>query len=233
MDTLQVDRFICRAQARALIAMPVILIFVFVMHFRRASDFTHFKLQYQPRDPREVVSMLIAAGNHWPMIHDPHVLAYLSLPLFLLCAFGLYRIGRTVRPLFAALSLAVTATGTVFMGGLFGMWTAFYRGLGGVDPQFLDGAVATFAAQTSPQGAFQLTTVLSRLALVGLALQMAAFGMTGIVPNLAVAAAVVGAALVVVFADLDNWMLIGAALILSGFIPVARRLLESSRSTPA
>jgi hypothetical protein len=224
MTATQVDRFIRRAQASALIVLPVLFVLVFAMHFRRASDFLHFRAHYEPADPHEVVAALIRAGNRLPLAHDPHVLAYLSLPLLLLCAFGLYRIGRSVRPLAAALTLAITATGTIYLGGLFGMWTAFYRGLGAVDPQYLEGAVATFAAQSAPRGAFELTTLLSRLAFLGLALQMATLARQRLVPDAAIIASAAGAGIILVFADLDNWMLLGSVLMLLGFIPAARAL---------
>jgi len=51
------------------------------------------------------------------------------------------------------------------------MWIAFYRGLGLVDPVNLPGATATFQAMTTPQGAFLVTTWLSKLSIVGLAVQ--------------------------------------------------------------
>jgi hypothetical protein len=222
MNASQVDRFIRRAQASALVAMPVSLVLVFMMHFRGAADFLHFRTHYEPRDPHDVVTTLI---NHRSLVHDPHMLAYLSLPLLLLCAFGLYRLGRDVRPLTAVLMLAITSIGSIYMGGLFGMWTAFYGGLRAVDPRFLEGAVATFAAQTAPHGAFELTTVLSRLAFLGVALQMVILAGKRVVPDAAIVATAAGAGVIVAFADLDNWMLLGTLLMLPGLIATGRALL--------
>jgi hypothetical protein len=227
MTAEEFDRLVRRAQSAALIAMPALLILVFTLHFHRFSDFLVFRLRYTPREPRDVVSMLIAAANRWPMVHDPHLLAYLALPLFLLCAFGLFRLGRVRRPLTAGLGLAVTATGIVYLGGLFGMWTALFRGFGAVDPRHLEGAIASYAALTAPQGAFELTTVLSRLAFIGLPLQMAALLRTRVVPDYSIALVAAGSALIAVFADLDNWMLMGTVLMLAGFVPAARRLRET------
>lgn len=82
-------------------------------------------------------------------------------------------------------------------------------------------------ATNAPSGAFLLTTSLAKLALIGLAAQVLTLWNTRIVANWAIAAATSGCALIVVFWDLDNWMLIGAVLMLVGFIPIKRRL-ESS-----
>jgi hypothetical protein len=112
----------------------------------------------------------------------------------------------------------LTGAGTIFMGGLFGMWTAFYRGLGGVDPAHLDGAIATFRAMTAPQGAFLMTTTLAKLGMIGLAAQ--ALLLWGL-PRVRTAAPVLialGSLMIVTFWDLDNWMLIGMTMICIGFL---------------
>ena len=214
---------------------PLIFILVFVMHFRNPGDFFHFRLHYVPRDPARVVTSLVRAQNHWPLYGDPHIIGYLGLPLMLVCAFALYRVGRAARPRLSALALFVTATGTIYLGGVFGMWTAFYRGLGGVDPSQVEGAIATFRAMTAPQGAFLLTTTLAKLAMVGLAAQsLTLWGL----PRVRKAAPVLicaGCLLFLLFWDLDNWMLIGMMLILSGFLllwPVLKGADSESANQP-
>jgi hypothetical protein len=214
---------------------PLLFIAVFVMHFRHPGDFFHFRLHYVPRDPVNVVTNLIHAQNRWPLFADPHMIAYLGLPLLPLCAHALYRLGRTKYPLLSGVALFVTVSGTIFLGGIFGMWTAFYRGLGNVDPQYTAGAIATFQGMTAPHGAFMVTTTLGKLAIVGLAIQaLTLLGVRGI-PRWAVACVVVGCAIFLVFWDLDNWMLIGVALIMTGFIPAFRTLrnFEGPAAKPA
>lgn len=197
---------------------PLLFILVFVMHFRHPGDFFHFKLHYVPRDPATVVAALVHAQNHWPMFSDPHMIGYLGLPLLLVCAFALYRISRVPRPRLSALTLFVTAAGTIYLGGVFGMWTAFYRGLGGVDPSQLEGAIATFRAMTAPQGPFLLTTNLAKLAMVGLAAQSLVLWGLANVRRAAPVLICAGSTLFLAFWDLDNWMLIGMSLILAGFL---------------
>jgi hypothetical protein len=145
-----------------------------------------------------------------------------------ICAFGLYALGRPVRPIAAIIGLALTVTGTVYLGGLFGMWAALFHGMGGIDPQFTDGAIATFASQTAPRGAFLLTTSLAKLALLGFLVQILTLWNIRGIPNWAVIAAALGCALIIGFWDLDNWMLIGAALMLAGFMSIKSYLLLPS-----
>ena len=206
---------------------PLLFIVVFLMHFQHPSDFFHFRLHYAPRDPVRVVTSLVRAQNHWPIFADPHMLGYLGLPLLPLCAYALYTLGRIKRPLLSGIALFVTISGTIFLGGIMGMWTAFYRGLGNVDPQYTAGAIAAFQGMTAPHGAFLVTTTLGKLAILGLALQALTLLDVRGMPKWAVASVVVGCAMFLLFWDLDNWMLIGVTLMMTGFIP-AFRMLRSS-----
>ena len=212
------------ASALAMFLFPLLFIAVFVMHFRHPSDFFQFHLHYVPRDPARVVTGLIEAQNRWPLFADPHMLAYCGLPLLPLCAYALYTLGRKQRPLWSGVGLFMTVSGTIYLGGIFGMWTAFYRGLGNVDPQYTAGAIATFQGMTAPHGAFLLTTTLGKLAMAGLALQALALLGLSAMPKWAIGCVVAGAVLFLLFWDLDNWMLIGMALILTGLVPALQRL---------
>ena len=213
-----------RVLAAALLAFPCLFILVFLMHFRHPADFFHFHSQYVPRAPEQTVAALIRAQNRWPLVHDPHVIGYLALPLIPLCAFAMYTVGSGKRPVASAVTMMITVTGTIYLGGILGMWTAFYRGLGLVDPSQTEGAIATFKAMTTNQGAFLLTTTLGKLAMIGLAAQ--GLTLTGRIKGWAVACIVTGAGLFLLFWDLDNWMTIATLLMLAGFIPVRRTLLR-------
>jgi hypothetical protein len=221
-----------RILATALLVFPCIFVLVFIMHFRRLSDFTHFRMQYVQASPERTVAALIAAHNHWPMVHDPHMIAYLALPIFPLCAFALYLLGRGVRPVASAITMMITITGTIYMGGLFGMWTAFYRGIGLVDSSNLAGATATFTALTTPQGAFLVTTTLAKLTMVGLAVQALNLVGVRVASVWAIVCVVLGCALFLVFWDLDNWMLIGTLLMAIGFLPMRGALLRETDVIP-
>jgi hypothetical protein len=220
MSPSATDRLVLTSQRSALFALPALLVAVFTLHFRGVAEFFQFRSSYTPTPPDQVVASLIASSNQAPLIHDPHVIAYLALPLFLLCASGLYALGRRARPMASLIAMVISVIGVIYLGGLFGMWAAFYRGLGDVDPRYLEGATATFAAMSASKGAFLLTTTLAKLAFVGLALQGLALYGTRLVPRWSPLMVVGGCALFLCFWDLDNWMLIGALLMLGGFLPV-------------
>jgi hypothetical protein len=215
--------------AATLLVFPCAFILVFIMHFRHFANFFTFRWQYVPRDPARTVTALIAAHNNYPLIHDPHMIAYLSMPFLSLSAFALYVLGRGTRPVASAITLMITISGTIYMGGVFGMWTAFYRGLGLVDPANQVGAIATFTAMTAPQGAFLVTTTLAKLVMIGLAAQALVLLKTGVVPTWSVISVTSGACLFLAFWDLDNWMMIGAALLLAGFVPMRKALIIGNR----
>ena len=177
-----------------------------------------------PTPPQVTVTRLIAAANHWPLIHDPHVIAYLALPLFPLCALGLYALGRAHRPVLARAGLALSLTGSIYLGGLFGMWTAFFRGMGNVDARYTEGAIATFRALTAPQGAFLLTTTLAKLFMVGLLLQVAALWGRSRLARWPILAMGAGCLMFLAFWDIDNIMLLAAAAMLAGFFVIRREL---------
>jgi len=221
-----------RILAAALLVFPCVFMLVFIMHFRHLADFLHFHLHYVPRPPERVVAALIAAHNRWPLIHDPHMIAYLSLPVIPLCAFALYLLGQAARPIASAITMMVTIAGCIYAGGVFGMWTAFYRGIGSMNLQDIPGATATFAAMTAPHGAFLVTTWLAKLLMIGLAAQALTLLGTRVTPTWSILSVVLGCGLFLAFWDLDNWMLIGAGLILIGFIPMRRALVSATEPLP-
>lgn len=215
-----------RLLAGSLLVFPCLFMLVLLMHFRRPADFFKFRLHYVQVPPERTVAALIAAQNRWPLIHDPHMIGYLGLPVLPLCAFALYLLGRDRRPMASAIALMITITGTIYLGGVFGMWTAFFRGLGLVNPANIVGATDTFRAMTTPQGAFLVTTTLAKLSMIGLAAQALVLLGSRVVPRWSIACVVLGALLFVVFWDLDNWMLIGTVAMMAGFIPMRKALLH-------
>ena len=217
-----------RILAASMLLFPSLFMLVFALHFRRWSDFLTFRMHYTPAPPERVVAALIRLHNRYPLVHDPHVLGFLALPVVILCALAIYAVGKEARPMSSAVGLLITLSGVTYMGGVFGMWTAFYRGLGLVDARYGEGATATFVALTTPQGAFLLTTTLAKLTMVGLAWQALALLGTRTVPGWAPVAIAAGAALFLCFWDLDNWMFIGSVLLLAGFLPIRKRLLAGN-----
>ena len=227
MTTLPTQRFIRQSQAIALIALPLALLLMLALHFRTLADFFVFHSNYIPVPAEDRVTRLIAAANRWPMIHDPHLIGYLALPLFVLCAFGLYASAREARPRLASLGLSLTVIGTIYLGGVFGLFTALTRGLGDVDPRHAAGAAATYAAVTADRGAYGLTRALAELAMIGIAIQALALWRAVGVPRWSPGLVVLGCALFLAFWDVDNVMFVGAVCLAVGFAPISRRIWRS------
>jgi hypothetical protein len=224
MKTLLVDRFARQSQAMALVALPVLWLIMSLLHFHSLEDLFIVRLRYVPHPAPDTVNRLIAAHNRWPMIHDPHWIGYLSLPLLVLGAFGLHALGRRVRPAIAALGVSLTVTGCLYVGGVFGLFTALMRGLGDVDPRFTDGAIATYAAATADHGAYGLTRALAQLALLGVAVQAMALWRAPHIPNWSTATTILGCASLLAFWDIDNLMIVGEICLIIGLLPISREL---------
>ena len=233
MSNANARRLITIAESWALVLAPALLLVVALFHFRSASDFLDFRARYTPRPAAEVVAALVALGDRAPLFHEPHMIAYLGLPLLPLAAFGLYALGKDARPFASVAALSVTMIGVVYVGGLFGMWTAFFHGIPRVDAQYLDGATATFAALTAPRRAFLVTTTLAKLSILGLLLQTLALHGTRGVPRWAPVVAAAGYAVVAAFWDQDNWMLVGEVLVLAGMWPLRPCLARTADAEEA
>jgi hypothetical protein len=224
MNESSVDRFVRLSQAFALVALPLCWMLMFTLHFSSLAGFFAFHDRYVPVPAAAKVTRLIEARNLWPMIHDPHLIGYLTLPLLVLGAFGLYAIGRRARPGLAVLGVSLTATGSIYLGGVFGLFTAVTRGLGDVDSRYTQGAIATYAAVTADRGAYGLTRSLAELALLGLAVQALALWRAPGVPRWAPVLLILGSALFLAFWDVDNLMFVGSLCQLAGFVAIAREL---------
>jgi hypothetical protein len=228
MNELTVNQFTRKMQALSLVGLPILWLLMFALHFRSLGDFLVLRLKYVPAPVTDKVTLLIAAQNHWPMIHDPHMIGYLSLPLLAFSAFGLYSLGRHVKPVLAAVGVCLTVIGCIYLGGVFGLFTALTRGLGDLDVRYSEGAIATYAAVTADHGAYGLTRVLAQLALLGIALQASALWRAPRIPRWAPAAIAVGCALFLAFWDVDNLMFAGSLFLIAGFVPISRALHRSS-----
>ncbi len=230
---MTIERIIRNSQALALIGLPVVWLLMFALHFRSIADFLTFRSRYVPVPAADQVTRLIQAHNRWPLLHDPNMMGYLSLPALVLAAFGLYAVGRRIRPGTAALGVSLTVAGTIFEGGVFGLFTALFRGLGEVDARYLDGAIATYAAMTADQGAYGLTRALAQLTMLGIAVQAGALWRAPGVPVRSPLLVAAGCALFLAFPDVDNIMFVGSLLLMAGFLPVARQLRRLQDDVPS
>ncbi len=213
----------------AMLAFPLLFALVFVMHFHHLADFTHFKLTYIQAPGDRYVPRLIELGARRMWMHDPHVLGYLSMPWMLAAMVGLGWLVWRRAPGTAILGLLIGLPGCLYLASLFAVWTSLFA-IGKTPPQYTEAAVAVWNALTAPEGVFALTTALSRLPLIGLVVLGWGLWTSRAVPRWAAAGVMLGAVLVVVFADLDNWMLLGMVAMCAGMVPARRALLREAAS---
>jgi hypothetical protein len=203
--------------------LPLLLVLVFALHMHSLPQLLDFKLHYEATPPDVVAHYLVGSARDEGLRLDPHVIAYLALPLFLATASMLHRRTRARRPLASKVAFALSAIGTIYLGGLFGMWTAFYDGMSHMAASDVDAAARTFAAMSAPRGSFLMTTTLAKLAFVGLALQGLLLWGADTRSRVAALSFAIGCALFLAFWDLDNWMLVGSLLMFAGLVAARRR----------
>ena len=167
MENRTIDRFTRVVGAASLLLFPSLLILVFALHFQSVADFFTFRWKYEPVPARQTVTRLIAEAGGEPILHDPHVLAYLSVPWLLAMALTMARLLWRRKPWLALVGATLSCTGAVFLGGLFATWSAF-PALGRMPAEQIESAIVAWEVLTAPQGVLLLTTYLSYLSLLGL-----------------------------------------------------------------
>lgn len=206
-----------------LLAFPVILLLGFALHFSSFEDFFQFKMKYVQNDAVDFFSTLTGARRGQFVM--AHAIAYSSVPFWILTILCMgYRLFPE-RPFLAVVGVVTGITGTVFLSGVFAAWLSF-AAIGNVSPEYNDGAIASLEALTEMQGTLKVITMLSVLSLIGLMVLSVGFLFTNKLPKWSPVSILVGSALIVVFMDLDNWMFLGALLMLIGLLPLSLQLIK-------
>lgn len=213
-----------RITAFVLLGFPLLLIIGFALHFQSFGQFWNFQLHYEPATGESVYRMLRGPGPSRFAL--AHWFAYSAVPLLMLSGLSLAYLLYPLRPGWAVAGGVICLVGSLFMSGVFAAWLSF-TAVSNVPAAFEKETIAVLGELTRMQGALLLITRLSYLSLFGLALLALGFWQTNLIPRWASGCLLVGSLLIAVFMDLDNWMLIGAILLLTGFVPVARKLVQS------
>jgi hypothetical protein len=215
----------------ALLLFPLILMIAFGLHFETVGEFFVFELRYEPSTASDFMATLTdaTARGRYTMAH---MVGYLDLPLFIGAALFLGSILFDERPWVATIGAALTVIGTVYMGGVFGSWLSF-AALGNLTPDQVAGAIPALEALTEMQGPMLLTTMLSGLSLLGLMVLAGGLLFTDLVPKWSPALIFLGNLTIFVFMDLDNWMMIGALMMLIGSLPISLSYLTAGKRLSA
>lgn len=221
--------FMRMAGAVCLVLFPLALMLAFALHFDSVSEFFVFRLRYEPNTPSEFLATL-ADPNEASQYTAAHGVGYLSLPLFIATGLCLSYILFKAKPWIALAGASLVCTGAIYMGGLFGTWLSF-AAIGNVTPNQIQGAIPVLASLTEMQGPLMLTTILSALSLVGMLVLAVGLFLGRVVPRWSAAMIFIGNLMILVFTDLDNWMFIGALVMLIGMAPISWMLLKQGFGT--
>jgi hypothetical protein len=211
----------------SLILFPLTLIIAFGMHFERAADFFVFKLRYEPNSAADFMATLLdpASALRYSLAHG---VGYFAIPLIIPVALYLAAVLFKQRPWAATIGAAMACFGAIFMGGVFATWLSF-AAVSNVSPDGVEVATEVLGLLTEMQGALLLTTTLSAFSLLGLMVLAGGLLFTDLVPKWSPALMLAGYLLIIVFTDLDNWMMIGAFLTLLGGLPITLETLRIGR----
>ena len=210
----------------SLILFPLILMVAFAMHFQSISEFFIFKLKYMQGPVESTVNMLMGSDAARRYI-NPHLIAYFSVPFMVFASLALGYVLFKKKPWFALIGTLTTLVGSVFISGVFAAWLSF-SAIGNMSVNQFDGAVSAFRELTTMQGPLAMTTYLSVLSLLGFLVLAVGLFQSRIVPKWSASLIFIGNLMIIVFMDLDNWMLIGALLMLIGIMPVSKSLFRES-----
>ncbi len=224
MKSEKAESIIRVAGSISLIMFPLILMLAFALHFESFSDFFVFELRYEPNTAAEFMDTLInpAAARRYTIAHG---VGYLGLPLMISTALYLSYFLFKKRPWYALIGGTLTCIGSVYLGGVFGAWLSF-AAVGNVTVDQVEGAIPVLEALMEMQGPLLLTSILSALSLLGLMVIATGLFLSRIVPGWSAVMIFIGNLLILVFMDRDNWMFMGAFIMLLGLAPISLKLLK-------
>jgi hypothetical protein len=211
----------------SLLAMPVTLGVVFLLHFASFGEFMDFTLARPPYDALRLYQTLTSGDGGWRYFMLPHYVGYITLPLFIAAALVVARAIFADQPLIAVVGAGLTVVGTVFMGGVFGSWLAFVP----ASTLGQEAGPAALSALTVMRGALLVSTILSALSLAGMVILGVGMMLARRWPLWSGAAFTLGNLIIIVFMDRDNWMFLGTVVMFAGVVPLALELWRSSDVT--
>lgn len=213
----------------SLIVLPFLLAIAFALHYTSISDFITFKLDKPTYSAERLLQTLSSQDGGFRRYTLPHMVGYLALPLFISASLTLATTILKRAPWHALLGAGLTCFGVTFLAGVFGAWMSF-AAIGSLSAEATENLLAVLQALTTMQGSLMLSSALSGLTFVGMIILGFGLYHSRTAPRWSVVLFILGNVLILAFIDLDNWMFIGALLMLVGMIPLGIRLFHSRDS---
>jgi hypothetical protein len=211
----------------SLLALPLLLAIAFALHYTSLPDFFSFKLFKPPYSAERLLQTLGSQDGGFRQYSLPHLVGYLALPLFVSSSLTLAAAISERAPWHALLGAALTCFGVVFLGGVFGAWLSF-AAVGSLSQDATVNLLAVLQALTAMQGALMVSSVLSALTFVGMIILGVGLYRSRMTPRGSAALFVLGNVLILGFIDRDNWMFVGAMLMLVGILPLSMSVFHQT-----
>lgn len=207
----------------SLIALPIMLGLAFALHFTSLADFHDFRFVKPPYSAEQLLATLSNADGGFRLYTLPHMIGYVALPLFISASLALAYTIYTKAPGHALFGAVFVCVGVVFLAGVFGAWLSF-AAVGDVPAEHAGSTLPVLRALTTMQGSLLISSVLSSLTFLGMIILGGGLYQSRIIPRWSAALFILGNVLIIAFIDLDNWMFIGALLMLIGVTPLGMKL---------
>lgn len=209
--------------AKLLVLFPILLMLTFALHFSSLQSFFDFHFTRGIYDAGKLYDAITYGRAHGFMV--AHTVGFLSIPLFFVTVFILVWFLYPQMPNLAITGLIVGIIGCTAIAAVFGAWLSF-TGIATVDKSYTEGARAGFIELVKMKGMLKFFTLASYLSFTSMVLLAGGLIWVKKFNILNMLAIIAGAMLFVLFMDMDNWMFIGSALLLTGFMPVYKKLIE-------
>ena len=157
----------------------------------------------------------------------PHYFVYVAMPVFIAASLYLARslFGRT--PWLALIGATLTTIGAVYFIGVLGAWLSF-PAIAAVPVGQPADLLPIVAAVSRVQGILLVSTILSVLLPVGMTVLGVGLLRSRIVSRRFAVLVILGNLLIVAFGGVENWMVIGALLMLIGLSPLVIQGLRTN-----
>lgn len=223
MDNQKIISTLYRIGKFSSIAFPTVLVISFIIHHMgeyAMADMIKLKLIYTPPSPERFMELFRAES-----IIDfilPHLIIYLAIPLGIPSIVYLGSFLFEKKPLLTIVGISTSLIGIVFMGGVFGSWLSF-TAVGNVSTDQIAGAIPVIKELTRNQGMLMMTSMLGGLSLLGFMVIAAGLFFTRVIPRWQSAMIFFGNAIIIIFMDIDNIMLVGSLFWLIGILPFLKK----------
>lgn len=157
----------------------------------------------------------------------PHYIVYVTMPVFIAASLYLARSLFGRAPWLALIGATLTSIGAVYFIGVLGAWLSFpvIATIPVGQPADL---LPTLAALSRVQGILLVSTILSIFVMLGMLVLGVGLLRSRIVPRRFAVLVILGNLLILAFGGVENWMVVGALLMLMGLSPLAIQGLRAN-----